>query len=240
MRHNELEVYTLTKMLTRCLLLTLALSSARQALVAEDLSRVLRELTAAALKFRTATADFEWRTDQTEPVPDTETQAGTIYFSRTNSAFQMAARIRIVNQKDVQKVLTYSNSSGTATLYEKRIDSFRVFKAGDRQSQLESVLLLGFGASGQEIESKWNVSYVRTEILTGIRCDVLELVPKDLEMRRSLAKVTIWVDASRAVTLKQVFDQGQGNQRTCVYSDLKVNTHLPRDAFNPKADVRTK
>ena len=230
----------MTRMLTWCLFLALALSSTRTALAADDLTRVLRELDAAALKFRTATGDFEWRTEQTEPFPNTDTQTGTIYFSRTNSAFQMAARIRVVDQKNVPKVLTYSNSSGTATLYEKLIDSFRVFKAGERQAQLDSVLLLGFGSSGQEIGSKWNVSYARTEILTGVRCDVLELVPRDPEMRKSLARVTIWVDGSRAVTLKQIFDQGQGNRRICIYSNLRVNTHLPGDAFNPKADPQRK
>lgn len=230
----------MTRVLTWCLFLTLALTSTRTALAADDLTRVLRELDEAALKFRTATGNFEWRTDQIEPFPDTDIETGTIYFSRASSAFQMAARIRVVNQKKVPKVLTYSNSSGTATLYEKLIDSLRVFKAGERQSQLESVLLLGFGASGQEIGSKWDVSYVRTEILSGVRCDVLELVPKDPEMRKSLARVTIWVDASRAVTLKQIFDQGQGSRRVCIYSNVKVNAHLPSDAFNPKADPQAK
>jgi len=224
-----------TRVLTWCLFVAVALSSARTAHAADNLTRVLHELDAAALKFRTATGDFEWRTDQTEPIPNTDTQTGTIYLSRTNSAFQMAARVRVVNQMNVPKVLTYSNSSGTATLYEKLNDSFRVFKAGERQSQLESVLLLGFGMSGQEIGSRWDLSYARTEILTGVLCDVLELVPKDPEMRKSLPRVTIWVDASRAVTLKQIFDQGQGNRRICTYSNLRVNTRLPADAFNPRA-----
>jgi outer membrane lipoprotein-sorting protein len=223
-----------TKALTWCLLLVTVVISTRAALAADDLAAVLHELDAAAVQFRTATAEFEWRTEQTEPVPDTETQAGTIYFSRTNSTFQMAAHIRVVNKRNVPKILTYSNSTGVVTLYEKSTNPLQVFKAGARQTQLESVLLLGFGASGKEIEGKWNVSYVRSEILAGVRCEVLELVPKDPEMKKTLLGVTIWVDASRAVTLKQIFDQGQGNSRVCVYTNLKVNARLPDDAFNPK------
>ncbi len=68
-----------------------------------------------------------------------------------------------------------------------------------------------------------------------MKCEVLELVPKDPELKKSLRRATIWVDASRDVTLKQILDEDQGTQRICVYTNLKVNAHLPADAFNPKA-----
>jgi outer membrane lipoprotein-sorting protein len=44
--------------------------------------------------------------------------------------------------------------------------------------------------------------------------------------------VTIWLDTSRAVSLKQVFDQGDGQSRVCIYSNIKVNQPLPKTAFN--------
>ena len=169
-------------------------------------------------------------------MPDVETQTGTIYFKRNGSALQFSAQIKLVNQKSVPKVLSYSN--GTVTLYEALTDNFKVYKAGDRRGQLESILLLGFGSSGKEIASKWEVIFLRKETLFGVKCDVLQLIPKDLEVKKQLPQVTAWLDTSRAVPLKQVFDQGQGVRRVCTYTHLTVNSKLPDDAFNPKAHTQ--
>jgi hypothetical protein len=47
------------------------------------------------------------------------------------------------------------------------------------------------------------------------------------------------MDTSRAVSLKQVWDQGQGQSRVCVYFNIKVNQVLPADAFKFKTDSKT-
>jgi outer membrane lipoprotein-sorting protein len=218
------------------MLLLLTLFSSRATRAADDTTRVLRELDSAALKFKTVIADFEWQGEQTAPFPDTETQTGTIYFKRNSSALQVSARIRLVNNKKVPKVLSYSN--GTVTLFQKMTGELKVIKAGERQGQLESVLLLGFGSSGKDIESKWDVTFLRQEALAGVKCEVLELVPKDPEVKKNVRRVTIWLDASRDVSLKQIFDQGDGMRRICIYSNFKMNSRLPIDAFDPKADPR--
>jgi hypothetical protein len=41
------------------------------------------------------------------------------------------------------------------------------------------------------------------------------------------------------VSLKQFFDEGQGQSRTCIYSNIKVNQPLPADAFTFKTDSKT-
>jgi outer membrane lipoprotein-sorting protein len=208
----------------------LLLFASTSALAADSTARVLRELDSAAVKFTNLVADFDWQTVQTAPIPDTETQSGTIYFKRNGDLIQMSAHIRTMNRKEVPKVLLYSN--GTATLYDARTNDFRVFRAGGRQGQLESILLLGFGSSGKELLSKWEITFVRHEYLKGVACQVLELIPKDPELKRTLRQATVWVDASRGVTLKQILHGDQGTRRVCVYTNLRVNTHLPADAFN--------
>jgi len=47
------------------------------------------------------------------------------------------------------------------------------------------------------------------------------------------------MDTARAVSLKQVFDEGQGVSRVCVYFNFKVNQPLPADAFKLKTDSKT-
>ena len=44
------------------------------------------------------------------------------------------------------------------------------------------------------------------------------------------------MDVDRGVSLKQVFDEGQGASRTCTYTNIKVNRSLPTDAFTFKTE----
>jgi hypothetical protein len=152
------------------------------------------------------------------------------------SSFPLTSKL--FNQKAVPKALTYSN--GTVTLYGVLTDEFKVYKAGERQGQLESILLLGFGSRGKEIASKWEVSFLRQETLFGVKCDILQLIPKDLEVTKQLRRVKTWFDSSRAVPLKQIFDEGDGLRCVCVCTNLTVNAKLPDDAFNPKANPQAR
>jgi len=88
---------------------------------------------------------------------------------------------------------------------------------------------------GKELTGKWDIKYlgpdktVTTDM--GVPTDKLELVAKDSTVRKNIPKVTIWLDTARAVSLKQVFDLGEGQSRTCTYTNIEVNQSLPRDAF---------
>ena len=53
---------------------------------AEDLASVLARLDAAAKNFHTTTADFEFDTIQTDPIPDTDKMTGTAYYEREGSS----------------------------------------------------------------------------------------------------------------------------------------------------------
>ena len=203
-------------------------------LAAEDLQSVLHQLDVAAANFRTTAADFEFDSIQTDPIPDTDVQKGVVYYERKGTTFSMAAHINEVNSKPVPKVYAYSG--GHLQLFEPMIDQVtRINKA----SAYEGYLMLGFGASGKELAEKWEIKYAGSETLGGIKTDKLDLVAKDPTVRKNLPKVTIWVDPTRGVSLKQVFDEGQGQSRICTYSNIKVNLPLPADAFTFKTDNKT-
>jgi outer membrane lipoprotein-sorting protein len=195
---------------------------------------VLRRLDEAAKNFRSTSADFEFDSVETDPVPDKDVQKGTVYYERTGSAFQMAAHIRELNGKISSKV--YSYTRGVLKLYEKLTNQVTRFS---KVSQYESYLMLGFGASGKDLEQKWEVKYLGPETLDGVRTEKLELVARDATVRKNIPKVTIWVDTERAVSLKQVFDEGPGQYRVCFYFNIKVNQPLPVDALTFKTDKQT-
>jgi outer membrane lipoprotein-sorting protein len=203
----------------------------------KDLKDVLRQLDLAAANFQSTSADVEFDTVQTDPVYDKDVQKGTVEYKRNGKAFQMVVHFLEENGKPNAKDLTYSG--GKAMLYEKLQDQLYVKDL----TKFESYLLLGFGASGTRLADKWEISYLGTEPLvdgkTSVKTAKLELVAKDPDVRKLFPKVTVWVDPSRAVSLKQVFDEGQGQSRTSYYSNIKLNPTLPDSDFTIKTGSKT-
>lgn len=201
---------------------------------ADDLQSVLHQLDVAAANFHTTAADFEFDSIQTDPFPNTDVQKGVVYYERRGNSFSMAAHIAEFNGKPAPKM--YSYSGGHLQLFEPLTDQVtRINKA----SAYEGYLMLGFGASGKELADKWEIKYDGPETVGGVKTDKLELVAKDPTVKKNLPKVTIWVDPTRGVSLKQVFDQGQGQSRVCTYSNINVKGPLPADAFTFKTDSKT-
>jgi outer membrane lipoprotein-sorting protein len=206
---------------------------------ADDKERVLRQLDAAAAKFRNTTADFQFHSIQTDPVPDEDVQEGTVYYERNGANFQMAGHIKKVNQKPLLKVYTYSK--GVFQLFEKAINQITLFKTSN---SVESYLRLGFGASGKDLESSWEVKYLGSETLkdgnTPVRTEKLDLVPRDQAVRKNIAHVTIWIDPERAVSMKQIFYENSYQRRECFYFNVKVNAPQPADAYTLPLDPKSK
>jgi outer membrane lipoprotein-sorting protein len=215
-------------------LIAVAMLPGRVVFAADDVQPILHQLDDAAVKFRSTSADFEFDSVMTDPVPDTDVQKGTVYYERTGNDFQMAAHIKEVNGKPVPKI--YSYSSGRVRLYEPMVNQVTTLsKAGD----YGSYLMLGFGASGKALAEKWDIKSLGQETIDGVKTEKLELTAKDPNVRKNLPKVTIWMDTSRGVSLRQVFDEGQGQHRDCHYFNFKMNQPLPGDAFTVKTDSKT-
>jgi outer membrane lipoprotein-sorting protein len=218
------------------LLLTGIAASAAPA-APDDKERVLRRLDETAKSFHSAAADFQFDSVEKDPIYDDEVQKGTVYYERKGTAFQMAAHIEY---KGMPSFKVYSYSGGVFKLFETSSDQVTTFS---KVSQFESYLMLGFGASGKDLEQKWDIRYLGSENLldgkTSVKTEKLELVAKDPEVRKYIRKATLWIDAERGVSLKQVFDQGPTNYRVSVYFNFKVNQPLPADAFTFATDSKT-
>jgi outer membrane lipoprotein-sorting protein len=200
----------------------------------KELKEVLHQLDMAATKFHSTSADVEIHVVQAYPVPDTEVQKGRVYYDRKGTSFQMAVHFTEDNGKPVPKVMVFSG--GVFKLYQPLIDQVIISK---KASSYESYLILGFGASGQALADKWNIQLDGTEMIGDVKTYKMELVAKDPAVFKLLPKVTIWIDPDLGVSLKQIFDEGQGQSRTCIYSNIKVNGSLPSDAFTFKTNSKT-
>lgn len=212
----------------------LAVLSLPAAVRAQDKDTVLRKLDAAARNFHTAETEFQFDSVTTDPIFEKDVQKGVAYYERKGNSFQMAAHIQEENGRKSPK--TYVISGGTIRLFEPKQNQVTVLS---KFSQYESWFMLGFGASGKDLEQKWDVAYKGSEVLNGKKTEKLELVPKDAGLRKNLPKVTVWMDTTTGVSLKQVFDQGPGQYRVAVYFNLKINQPLPATAFTLETNKST-
>jgi outer membrane lipoprotein-sorting protein len=217
------------------LALVAALVLGAPALHADDLDSVLRKLDTAAANFHSTSADFQAENRMTDPIPETEVQTGTVYYERKTKTFQMAAHIQQVDGRPVPK--TYMFSGGEFKLWEG--GALNQVTTLSKASKFESYLMLGFGASGKDLEQKWDITYDGDETVAGVKAAKLELVAKDPGVRKNLPKVIVWMDTARGISMKQYFDEGQGQSRTFTYSNIKVNQGLPGDAFTFPTNAKT-
>lgn len=212
-----------------------AFSCSSAAFAADDLNSVLSRLDAASAKFHTTSADIEWDSTQTEPIPDTDVQKGVEYYERTGSNFQIGVHLATDGTQSAPKVVVCC-SGGTVQIYDKlQNEVTKHTKLGEYGDWFR----LGFGAGGKELAAKWNIKYDGMETIDGVKTAKLELIAKDPSVLKTVPKVIIWVDPDRAVSLKQYFDEGNGQSRTCIYSNIKVNQPLPKDAFSFATDSKT-
>jgi outer membrane lipoprotein-sorting protein len=200
----------------------------------DDLKSVLNRLDLAAGSFRSTSADFEFDTIETDPIPDTDVQKGVVYYERKSGAVSMGVHMSEHNGKPSGKA--YTLFGGTLKLFEPGVNQVTTFaKAG----KWESYAILGFGASGKDLQAKWDIKYLGSEVLNGVKTEKLELLAKDPDVRKNLSKVDIWLDPDHAVSLKQVLTFSSTSKYVAQYSNFKFNQALPGDAFSFKTNGQT-
>lgn len=208
----------------------------RPAFAAGNLKATLARLDASAARFRSATADLEFKNVQTEPVPDTEVQKGVIHFRREGSAFQMGIHIDTMDGQLAPKIIVCCQN-GSVRLFDQKMNQVTTFS---KVSQFEGLFMTGFGASGKQLASNWDITDDGPETVDGVKTEKLELLPKDPAVRRNVTKVTLWMDMDRNVSIKQLFNMDPSHYRECTYTNIKMNQSQPRDAFTIKTNKQTR
>jgi len=200
------------------------------------LADVLRQLDASSAKFHSAEADFKKDLFQ-RVVRETTTQTGSIYFQRTAASTQMGATFnppdaRVVEFKD-----------GRVRLFDPGANHLTQVDAHSNAAQFETFLTLGFGGSGKDLERTWTISDGGSESMSDgdatVKVEKLDLVPKDPNLRNTFTHVTIWVDPTRAVSLKQQFFQPSDDVQTATYTHIRVNQPINAKRYTIKTNSKT-
>jgi outer membrane lipoprotein-sorting protein len=202
-----------------------------------ELDRVLTQMDAAARNFRTTEASFV--TDQyyevIKAVDETARQKGKIYFRREGGEIEMAADIVETDKKYVLY------SGGKVQVYHPKIDQVEEYNPGKNRSDVESFLVLGFGGGGHDLLKSYDVKFLGSVAANGIKAEELELIPKSARLRNNIARILLWIDPDRGISVQQQLFEPGGDYRLAKYSEIKINQKkFPEDVFKLKTTGRTK
>lgn len=197
-----------------------------------NLQKVLSQMDATAANFHSAQADFVWE-QYFKVVNDKDSQKGTVYYRRSGKDIQMMADIT-----EPPKSVLFSE--GKVQVYEPKVKRVTTYEAGKNREAVESFLVLGFGGSGRDMLKSFDVKYLGNEQVGGVNAAKLELVPKSDRVRGIFAKIWLWIDPARGVSVQQQFFEPSGDYRLAKYSNLKVNQKIPDNVFKLKTSGDTK
>jgi len=210
----------------------LVLFAARAAMPQDaNLEKVLAQMDASSAKFQDVQADITADLFTTV-VQDHEMQTGKTAFRRVGGSMEMATKIETDNGQPSERDLLYKN--GELDFYQPSLKQETIFAAGANRGEFDSLLATGFGASGKDLASAWNVSFQGMEAVNGTQAAKLDLVPKQDNIRNNVSHITIWVDLARDISLKQVMFQPSGDTRTVTYTNIRYNSHPPASLFTLK------
>lgn len=209
-------------------------SAASNASSGSSLDGVLTQMDSAAATFRSAEADFVWDQFQ-KVVNETDTQKGKVYYRRTGKGdTQMAADI----QSPEKKYLVFAD--GRVRIYQPKIEQVNEYDAGKNRDQFQSFLVLGFGGRGHDLQKQFDVTYGGNEDVDGVKTAKLELSPKAANVKNMFNQIVIWIDPARGISLKQQFFEPSGDYRIAHYTNIKLNSKIPDDAFKLRTSGNVK
>jgi len=197
------------------------------------LERVLNQMDATARTVRSVQASVVWNQYQ-KVINDTDTEKGKVYFRREGSETLMAVDF----VEPDKKYVVYA--AGKVQVYQPKIDQVSEYSAGKNRADLESFLVLGFGGGGHDLLKSYDVKYLGTDTVNGPETAKLELVPKSTRLRNNIARILLWIDPARGISIQQQLFEPSGDYRLAKYSDIQINQKLPDNVFRLKTTGKTK
>ena len=219
------------KLWMACLIVMLAVAPApvlAQSGQSAQLGKVLDQMNAASVKFRSAAASFN-ADMYTAVVQQHEEQGGTIAVRKVRSSAEMKLHVTSEGGQATSRELLYKD--GALDYYEPNLKQETIFKAGKNRQTYESLLTIGFGGSGRELMADWQVTFEGMETMDGVKVAKLNLVSKSPTVRDNFSHILMWIDPARSIAYKQEFFMSSGDTRTVTYSDIRYNAPLADSVF---------
>jgi outer membrane lipoprotein-sorting protein len=198
------------------------------------LEKIISKMDETAATFRTAEANFTWTTFNSVVNEESGRQTGKIYFQRNGNETEMAAYI---DPPDAQQVIF---SRGKIQVYKSKTEIVDVWDASAHREEVETLLVLGFGSSGDDIRKTFEVTDGGEEKIDGTDTAKLELVPKSDKIEQHFPKIILWINTQTGISVQQKLMETNGDYRLAKYSAIQLGQKIPAKMFQLKTSGKTK
>lgn len=185
---------------------------------------VLRQLDNEAKDFKSLSADIEY-TKVTVVVDDHSTETGQIFVRRDDKM-----RIEFTHP-DPRTIL---RDGANLYLFNPKINRVEIYDLGKNKAMVDQFLLLGFGTPGESLRKNYAITFHDEETLDSRKVILLELAPKNDEVKKQVSNIEIWLDESTWLPAQQKFlETGSGDYLNIRYSSVVRNVRLSDERFKP-------
>lgn len=190
---------------------------AHTSLAAADLATVLTNMNATAAQYKGMSAKIRSET-YTKLVDDTNIESGELWVQR-DAKGQVSLRISFTEPSRKQVRIEKT----TVEIYTEGINQIDEYNLKSKSEQLEEALLIGFGASGDYLQARYDIAPVGDEMIEGEATVKLLLTPKDEEARAKGQTLEMWVSTTTWQPIQQKLNESDGDYRLYHYGDAKIN-----------------
>jgi outer membrane lipoprotein-sorting protein len=198
---------------------------AAQSLSAQSLDAVYARLDKSAQQFKSLTADIK-RDVHTAIVNDDSIENGSIKVKREKSGTRMLIDFVTPDKK------TIALDGDTGSVYYPKIKTVQIYNVGEKRSMVDQILLLGFGATSDELKTAYDMKWIGAEQIDGKPTNHIQLIPKSKDILTRIKKAELWISDSTGTPLRQRFvTSASGDSMLVTYSDVKLNPAIPDGAL---------
>jgi outer membrane lipoprotein-sorting protein len=196
----------------------LALLMLASSLGAQSLDAVYARLDKSAQQFKSVSADLK-RDVHTAVVNDDTIETGTIKVKREKSGTRMLIDFTAPDRK------TVAFDGATVSVYLPNVKTVQIYNVGDKRGLIDKLLLLGFGATSDELRADYDVTLVGVEPIDGKPTNHIQLIPKAKDVLMRLKKADLWISDATGTPVQQRFvTSASGDFMLVTYGDAKLNT----------------
>jgi len=185
----------------------------------DSLENALERMDRAAASFKALSADIK-SVQHTAVINDDNTDIGRIMLKRSKHDMRMLVELK---QPDPKSIAVQGHK--VEIFYPKR-NAVEEYDIGQRRELLDQFMLVGFGTSGKELGSAYDIKVLGPDTVAGQATTHLELAPKSPEVLKNLKKLELWIPESEGYPIQQKFYLAGGDYKLVTYTDVKVNPPL--------------
>jgi len=216
-----------------CLMLA---GPATLAAAGDNTREILSRMDKAASEFKSMTAQVTHVT-HTDVLNDNSTESGTVIMKKVAPG-EVQGRVDFT----VPDVKTYTIEKRRVQEYFPKINTLQIFDLDKHGEQLDKFFMIGFGTSGTELATNYDVTTLASEQIHGQAAIRLQLIPKSAETKHYVQKLELWIpEQGDPYPLREKISEPSGDYILVTYSGLKINPPLDPDALRlkPPAGVKT-